>query len=33
MSKALVVGSLNMDITTKVDNLPKLGETIFGHSF
>lgn len=33
MKKALVVGSLNMDITAGVEKLPKLGETIFGKSF
>ncbi|NYV28366.1 ribokinase [Streptobacillus felis] len=33
MKKALIVGSLNMDITARVDQLPKLGETIFGTSF
>lgn len=33
MKKALVIGSLNMDMTVKVDNLPKLGETIFGFDF
>ena len=30
MNKVLVVGSLNMDMTVKVEKLPKLGETIFG---
>lgn len=33
MKKALVIGSLNMDITAKVKNLPKLGETIFSNNF
>ena len=30
MKKALVIGSLNMDITAKVESLPKLWETILG---
>ena len=33
MKKILVVGSLNMDMTAQVENLPKLGETILGHTF
>lgn len=33
MRKALVIGSLNMDMTAKVENLPKLGETIFSNEF
>lgn len=33
MKKALVIGSLNMDMTVKVEELPKLGETIFGNDF
>ena len=33
MKKALVIGSLNIDMTTKVENLPRLGETIFGNNF
>ena len=33
MKKALVIGSLNMDMTVKVEELPKLGETIFGDDF
>ena len=33
MKKALVIGSLNMDMTAKVENLPKLGETIFSNEF
>ena len=33
MKKALVIGSLNMDMTAKVENLPKLGETIFSNNF
>jgi len=33
MKKALVIGSLNMDMTVKVEKLPKLGETIFGNEF
>lgn len=33
MKKALVIGSLNMDMTVKVEELPKLGETIFGNNF
>ena len=33
MKKVLVIGSLNMDMTVKVEELPKLGETIFGNDF
>lgn len=33
MNKVLVVGSLNMDMTVKVEKLPKLGETIFGKEY
>ena len=33
MKRALVIGSLNMDTTVKVEELPKLGETIFGDDF
>ena len=33
MNKVLVIGSLNMDITVKVEKLPKLGETIFGKEY
>lgn len=33
MKKALVIGSLNMDMTARVEELPKLGETIFGYNF
>ena len=33
MKRALVIGSLNMDMTVKVEELPKLGETIFGDDF
>ena len=33
MRRALVIGSLNMDMTVKVEELPKLGETIFGDDF
>ena len=33
MKKALVIRSLNMDMTAKVENLPKLGETIFSNEF
>ena len=33
MKKALIIGSLNMDMTVKVEKLPKLGETIFGKEF
>jgi ribokinase len=29
----LVVGSLNMDLVTQVRNMPRIGETIKGHSF
>lgn len=31
MNKAIVVGSINMDIVTFVKEHPKVGETIFGH--
>lgn len=30
--KIVVVGSLNMDVVVRVDSLPRLGETIIGHS-
>ncbi|MGZ5000071.1 MAG: PfkB family carbohydrate kinase, partial [Methylomonas sp.] len=30
MSKAIVVGSINMDVVAFVKNHPKIGETIFG---
>ncbi|WP_051986404.1 ribokinase [Clostridium amazonitimonense] len=33
MKKVIVVGSLNMDLTIKVDNIPSKGETIQGHDF
>ena len=33
MKKILVVGSLNMDLVVRVQNLPKLGETILGDAF
>ena len=33
MKRSLVIGSLNMDMTVKVEELPKLGETIFGDDF
>lgn len=33
MKKALIVGSLNMDMVVKVDHLPKLGETILAKDF
>ena len=33
MKKALIIGSLNIDMTVKVEKLPKLGETIFGNEF
>lgn len=33
MKKALIVGSLNMDMVIKVNNLPKLGETILAKAF
>lgn len=33
MNKVLVVGSLNMDMTLRVDKLPKLGESIFANDF
>ncbi len=31
--KVLVIGSLNMDMTVKTENLPRLGETIFGYDY
>ncbi len=31
--KVLVIGSLNMDMTVKVDKLPKEGETVFGYEY
>jgi ribokinase len=33
MSKILVVGSINMDLVTRVSKTPKIGETIFGSDF
>jgi ribokinase len=33
MKNLCVIGSLNMDLVTTVDNFPKPGETIFGDSF
>ena len=33
MNKVLVIGSLNMDMTVKVEKLPKLVETIFGKEY
>lgn len=33
MKKVIVVGSLNMDLTIKVDKIPNEGETIKGHDF
>lgn len=33
MKKLCVIGSLNMDLVTKVKNFPKPGETILGESF
>ena len=33
MKKALVIGSLNIDMTAKVENLPRLGETVFSNNF
>lgn len=32
MSKTCILGSLNMDIVLKVENMPKIGETIFAKS-
>lgn len=32
MSRVIVVGSINMDIITRVSNLPATGETIKGKS-
>lgn len=32
-SKVLVVGSLNMDLVTRAERLPRVGETLAGHSF
>ena len=31
MSKILVVGSMNMDLVVKTDEIPKVGETLLGH--
>lgn len=33
MKKLCIIGSLNMDLVTKVENFPKPGETIVGESF
>ena len=33
MKKLCVIGSLNMDLVTNVENFPKPGETIVGESF
>lgn len=33
MKKILVIGSINMDITTVTSRMPKIGETIVGESF
>lgn len=33
MKKVVVVGSLNMDLTIRVDKIPNEGETIHGHEF
>ena len=33
MKKILVVGSINMDLTTIAPRIPKIGETIFGNGF
>lgn len=33
MKKVVVVGSLNIDLTIRVDRMPKEGETIHGHDF
>ncbi|ERI93734.1 ribokinase [Clostridiales bacterium oral taxon 876 str. F0540] len=33
MKKVVVVGSLNIDLTIKVDRIPNEGETIHGHDF
>lgn len=30
MKKIAVIGSINMDLTSKADRFPKAGETIFG---
>ena len=32
MSKICILGSLNLDIVLKVENMPKIGETIFAKS-
>ena len=32
MSKTCILGSLNMDIVLKVENMAKIGETIFAKS-
>ncbi|WFA10405.1 ribokinase [Tissierella sp. Yu-01] len=31
MSKVIVVGSMNMDLVIKTDEIPKVGETLLGH--
>lgn len=33
MKKILVIGSINMDLTTVASRYPKMGETVFGESF
>ena len=33
MSRVLVVGSLNMDMTARVEKLPELGATIMANDF
>ena len=33
MSKILVIGSINMDLVSKVENMPQVGETVLGKGF
>ena len=33
MSKILVIGSANADLTIHTDRMPKLGETVTGYGF
>lgn len=33
MADIMIIGSINMDLVTKVDHIPKVGETILGTSF
>ena len=31
--KITVIGSINMDLVTSTNQIPKVGETVLGHSF